>query len=110
MSFRPAVFDCDILAFDIARFSKTFCEGGDERRLSPSRAAAPRVVFQRNVAARIVADHMSRTLGQQIIVQNVSGAGGTTGSKSFLAAITKGNAVTNPIGSKSVSGLYARFG
>ncbi len=33
-----------------------------------------------DVAARIVADHMSRTLGQQIIVQNVSGAGGTTGS------------------------------
>jgi tripartite-type tricarboxylate transporter receptor subunit TctC len=33
-----------------------------------------------DVAARIVADHMSRTLGQQLIVQNVSGAGGTTGS------------------------------
>ena len=33
-----------------------------------------------DVAARIVADHMSRTLGQQVIVQNVSGAGGTTGS------------------------------
>ena len=33
-----------------------------------------------DVAARIAADHMSRTLGQQIIVQNVSGAGGTTGS------------------------------
>src|SRR6266496_2483672 len=31
MSFRPAVFDCDILAFDIARFCKTFGEGGDER-------------------------------------------------------------------------------
>src|ERR1700730_12368632 len=33
-----------------------------------------------DVAARIVADHMSRTLVQQLIVQNVSGAGGTTGS------------------------------
>src|SRR5215204_2119971 len=32
-----------------------------------------------DVGARIVADHMSRTLGQQIVVQNVSGAGGTTG-------------------------------
>jgi tripartite-type tricarboxylate transporter receptor subunit TctC len=32
-----------------------------------------------DVAARIVADHMSRTLGQQIVIQNVSGAGGTTG-------------------------------
>jgi tripartite-type tricarboxylate transporter receptor subunit TctC len=33
-----------------------------------------------DVAARIAADHMSRTLGQQIVVQNVGGAGGTTGS------------------------------
>jgi len=33
-----------------------------------------------DVGARIIADHMSRTLGQQIVVQNVSGAGGTTGS------------------------------
>jgi tripartite-type tricarboxylate transporter receptor subunit TctC len=33
-----------------------------------------------DVAARIAADHMSRTLGQQIVIQNVSGAGGTTGS------------------------------
>src|SRR4029078_12277393 len=33
-----------------------------------------------DVGARIIADHMSRTLGQQVVVQNVSGAGGTTGS------------------------------
>ena len=33
-----------------------------------------------DVGARIVADHMSRTLGQQIVVQNVSGTGGTVGS------------------------------
>src|SRR5207302_9580435 len=33
-----------------------------------------------DVAVRIVADHSSRTRGQQVIVQNVSGAGGTTGS------------------------------
>jgi len=32
-----------------------------------------------DVIARIVADHMSRTLGQQVIVENVAGAGGTTG-------------------------------
>jgi tripartite-type tricarboxylate transporter receptor subunit TctC len=39
-----------------------------------------------DVAARIVADHMSRTLGQQIVVQNVSGAGGTTGSTRAMRA------------------------
>src|SRR6476659_5197874 len=38
------------------------------------------------VGARIVADHMSRTLGQQVVVQNVSGAGGTTGSTRAMRA------------------------
>jgi tripartite-type tricarboxylate transporter receptor subunit TctC len=33
-----------------------------------------------DVVARIMADHMSRTLGQQIVVENVGGAGGTTGA------------------------------
>jgi tripartite-type tricarboxylate transporter receptor subunit TctC len=32
-----------------------------------------------DVIARIVGEHMSRTLGQSIIVENVAGAGGTTG-------------------------------
>ena len=32
-----------------------------------------------DVIARIVSEHMSRTLGQQIVVENVAGAGGTTG-------------------------------
>jgi putative tricarboxylic transport membrane protein len=33
-----------------------------------------------DAAARVAAEHMSRILGQQIIVENVAGAGGTTGS------------------------------
>ena len=33
-----------------------------------------------DVAARIAGDHMSRTLGQQLVVQNLAGAGGTVGS------------------------------
>ena len=33
-----------------------------------------------DVCARIVGDHMSRTLGQQLVIQNLSGAGGTVGS------------------------------
>ena len=39
-----------------------------------------------DVAARVAADHMSKTLGQQIVVQNVSGAGGTTGSTRAMRA------------------------
>jgi tripartite-type tricarboxylate transporter receptor subunit TctC len=33
-----------------------------------------------DIAARIAAENMSRTLGQRIIIENVVGAGGTTGS------------------------------
>ena len=32
-----------------------------------------------DVVARIVGEHMSRTLGQQILIENVGGAGGSTG-------------------------------
>ena len=32
-----------------------------------------------DIIARIVGEHMSRTLGQQIVIENVAGAGGTTG-------------------------------
>jgi tripartite-type tricarboxylate transporter receptor subunit TctC len=39
-----------------------------------------------DVSARIVGDHMSRTLGQQIVVQNVPGAGGTVGSARAMRA------------------------
>jgi tripartite-type tricarboxylate transporter receptor subunit TctC len=39
-----------------------------------------------DVAARVVADHMSRTLGQQVIVQNIGGAGGTLGSTRAMRA------------------------
>ena len=35
-----------------------------------------------DVIARIVGEHMSRTLGQPIIIENVGGAGGTIGSNS----------------------------
>jgi tripartite-type tricarboxylate transporter receptor subunit TctC len=32
-----------------------------------------------DVVARILSDHISRTLGQQLVVENIGGAGGTTG-------------------------------
>src|SRR3954470_13379487 len=37
-------------------------------------------------AARIVGQHMSRTLGQQFIVENIAGAGGTIGSARAMRA------------------------
>ena len=33
-----------------------------------------------DVVARIVGESMSKTLGQQLVVENVAGAGGTTGA------------------------------
>jgi tripartite-type tricarboxylate transporter receptor subunit TctC len=43
-----------------------------------------------DVIARIVGDHMSRTLGQQIVVENVVGAGGTTGMTRAVQAAPDG--------------------
>jgi tripartite-type tricarboxylate transporter receptor subunit TctC len=43
-----------------------------------------------DVVARIVADHMSRTLGQTLVIENVSGAGGTIGSGRVAAAAPDG--------------------
>jgi tripartite-type tricarboxylate transporter receptor subunit TctC len=39
-----------------------------------------------DVAARIVGEHMARTLGQQLVVQNIAGAGGTVGTTRAMRA------------------------
>jgi tripartite-type tricarboxylate transporter receptor subunit TctC len=46
-----------------------------------------------DVIARIVGDYMSRTLGQQIVVENVVGAGGTTGMTRVSSATPDGYTV-----------------
>jgi hypothetical protein len=43
-----------------------------------------------DVVARIVGEHMSRTLGQQFIAENVPGGGGTTGSTRVMRAKSDG--------------------
>ncbi|MGL5117407.1 MAG: tripartite tricarboxylate transporter substrate-binding protein [Beijerinckiaceae bacterium] len=43
-----------------------------------------------DIIARIVSDHMSKTLGQQIIIENVAGAGGTTGITRAVSAAPDG--------------------
>jgi tripartite-type tricarboxylate transporter receptor subunit TctC len=56
----------------------------------PSRTIALIVPFAAggptDVVARILGDHMSRTLGQQLVVENIGGAGGTTGMARVAAA------------------------
>src|SRR5262245_26433399 len=43
-----------------------------------------------DVIARIAADNMSKTLGQTIVIENVVGAGGTTGSTRAMRATPDG--------------------
>ena len=43
-----------------------------------------------DIIARIVAEHMSRTLGQQVVVENVAGAGGTLGITRAVTAAPDG--------------------
>ncbi len=57
--------------------------GGAQAQVWPSKPITMVVPFAAggptDVIARIVSEHMSKTLGQQIVVENVAGAGGTTG-------------------------------
>jgi tripartite-type tricarboxylate transporter receptor subunit TctC len=57
--------------------------GGAQAQAYPNKPITMIVPFAAggptDVVARIVGEHMSRTLGQQIVIENVTGAGGTTG-------------------------------
>ena len=46
-----------------------------------------------DIVARFVSEHMSRTLGQQIVIENVAGAGGTTGITRAAGAAPDGYTV-----------------
>jgi tripartite-type tricarboxylate transporter receptor subunit TctC len=60
----------------------------------PSRAVTVVVPFPAggpsDVVARIVTEHMGRTLGHQLVIENVGGAGGTLGSGRVAAAAPDG--------------------
>ena len=64
-----------------------------------------------DIVARIVSEHMSKTLGQQIVVENVAGAGGTTGIT--RAAQSKNDGYTIMMGHMGTHGaapaLYANL-
>jgi tripartite-type tricarboxylate transporter receptor subunit TctC len=61
-----------------------------------------------DVVARIMADHMSRTLGQQIVVENTAGAGGTTGATRVRRATPDGyTLLMGNLGTQAASvGIY----
>ena len=61
-----------------------------------------------DVISRIMADHMSRTLGQQVVVENVTGAGGTVGVTRVMKAAPDGYTILmGNLGTQAASvGLY----
>lgn len=57
-----------------------------------------------DVISRIVAEHMSRTLGQQIVIENIVGAGGTTASTRAKNATNDGyTLITGHMGTHAAS-------
>lgn len=74
----------------------------------PSRAITMIVVFApggaTDVLARIAADHMARTLNQRVLVENVTGAGGTIGGARGAQAAPDGYTLTvGSLGSHSAA-------
>jgi tripartite-type tricarboxylate transporter receptor subunit TctC len=61
-----------------------------------------------DIVARILADHMTRTLGQQIVVENVTGAGGTVGVTRVMKSAPDGyTLLMGNLGTQAASvGLY----
>ena len=75
----------------------------------PSRPITMMVVFApggpTDVLARIVADHMGRTLKERIVIENIAGAGGTTGGARGAKAEPDGYTLT--VGSLGSHGAAA---
>ncbi len=60
-----------------------------------------------DTVTRLIAESMSKTLGQQIVVQNVTGAGGTLGAGEVAAAAPDGYTVLmHHIGMSTAPSLY----
>ena len=89
--------------------------GAAQAQSYPSRPVTMIVPFAAggptDIVARIVGEHMSKTLGQQIVVENVAGAGGTTGIT--RAAQSKNDGYTIMMGHMGTHGaapaLYANL-
>src|SRR5918998_3311228 len=64
-----------------------------------------------DVVARLMADNMSRTLGQQLVVENVTGAGGTVGVTRVSKATPDGYTILmGNLGTQAASvGLYPKL-
>ena len=60
-----------------------------------------------DVIGRLVGEHMSRTLGQQVVVENVAGAGGTAGASRLASAPADGHTILiHHLALKAAPALY----
>jgi tripartite-type tricarboxylate transporter receptor subunit TctC len=103
---RLIAFSGLILALVVAGDGLAFAQNYPTRPVTmivPFAAGGPT-----DVTARIVSEHMSRTIGQQIVIENVVGAGGTTGSTRAKRANADGyTLIMGHMGTHAASvGLY----
>lgn len=87
-----------IRALALACLAMLGLAGSAHSQTFPSRAVTLIVVFApggpTDVLARIVAEHMSRTLGQPVVIENAAGAGGTLGGGRGARAAPDGYTLT----------------
>jgi len=98
-----------VLAATLAAFASTaFAQGYPDRPITfvvPFAAGGPT-----DTVTRLIAEPMSAALGQQIVVQNVTGAGGTLAAGEVAAAEPDGYTVLmHHIGMSTAPSLYAEL-
>jgi tripartite-type tricarboxylate transporter receptor subunit TctC len=85
---RRAALAAAFIAFAVSPASAQTFPSRNITMVVPFAAGGPT-----DVVARIVAEHMSRTLGRPVIVENVAGAGGTTGASRVAQAQADGHTI-----------------
>lgn len=101
-------FTKPIVAFAAATFA---CGGTALAQGFPSKPLTLIVPFAAggpsDVIGRLVGEHMSRTLGQQVVVENVAGAGGTAGASRLASSPADGHTVLiHHLALKAAPALY----
>ena len=85
------------LSFVVAFVATVVSIGSARAQTYPARPITLIVPFAAggavDITARIVGEHMSRTLGQQVVIENVVGAGGTIASARAMRASPDGYTV-----------------
>ncbi|WP_376989421.1 tripartite tricarboxylate transporter substrate-binding protein [Bosea sp. R86505] len=107
MKFVIAVLGALIVSY-LDKSTEALAQGGSARPIVlvvPFAAGGPT-----DLVGRLIAQEMSRKLGQQIVVENVGGAGGTTGTARVARAAADGHTLLlSNIGHASSATLYRRL-